>query len=131
MTAAQAIHKECRACTGNARSKCISATCKLRPENFKYRSSVKRIAAHCRECAISDSGRSLKAVKYCTGQLLRENGNGKMCWLHPFRMGKNPNRPKRASLPQKFAHETPVPMHFRRVESAISSEVGQQDGGRL
>jgi len=122
LTAAQAILKECWSCIGNSRSKCASRVCKLRPENFKCRSSVKRIRAHCLDCAALDIGETpAHAVKTCIGKLLRENGNGKMCWLHPFRFGKNPNRPKRTSPPQGFALRPPIPMRFQRVESTISN----------
>jgi hypothetical protein len=81
-------------------SKCPTKVCKLSPEVFRCRSSVKRIKAHCLDCTVREiDGTALKAVRACTGRLLRENGNGGMCWLHPFRLGKNPDRPRRTPAP--------------------------------
>lgn len=102
MTAAQAIGWECNSCCPGQRmtpSRCPTTVCKLSPDVFRCRSSVKRIKAHCLDCAARDlEGTAHEAVRQCTGQLLQENGNGGMCWLHPFRLGKNPDRPKRGAV---------------------------------
>ena len=59
---------------------------------------------HCLDCAALDHGETPEyAVETCKGDLLRENGNTSrwtddkgvdrgICWLHPYRGGKNPWR---------------------------------------
>ncbi len=93
VTAAQAIRMECRSCCRTTPRNCPTETCKLSPNVFKCRSSAKRIGAHCRDCA--GEARPID----CTGRVLKRNGNVMigsyyLCWLHPFRLGKNPYRPK-------------------------------------
>jgi hypothetical protein len=104
IAASQAIRKECRVCNGSALANCASKVCKLHPGVFACRSSVKRIKAHCLDCAAQDIGESPRvAVAGCNGRLLRENGNEirwtdttgverGLCFLHPYRFGKNPRR---------------------------------------
>lgn|GEM_PF-1490748 len=108
-TAAQAIRKECRFCIGAAQANCTTAVCKLHPDVFKCRSSVKRIRAHCLECAAQDIHETkFEAVATCNGHLLRENENAVrwiddeerergVCFLHLYRVGKNPDRRKMSS----------------------------------
>jgi hypothetical protein len=100
ITAARAIRLECQFCMGNhyAQSLCASKICKLRLGMFSIRSSAKRIAAHCLDCA-----ENAQAVKGCTGILGRDNGNKKTCWLHPFRLGMNSTRPKKELTPEQLA----------------------------
>jgi len=96
VTASQAIRKECRSCQPGQRMTpegCETKACKLSPNAFECRSSVKRIAAHCRDCNGDDHPRE------CTGRLL----HGKTCPLHPFRLGKNPNAKKRTLSPEHKA----------------------------
>jgi len=121
VSAARAIKRECRFCSGGPQSACRTETCKLHPSVFECRSSVKRIKAHCLECAAHGSGETRhEAVRNCSGRLLRENGNGGKCWLHPFRLGKNPNRPKRTPAPSQFPKRTTDQTHFQAPESTIS-----------
>lgn len=95
MTAAQAILKECRTCNGGPQSTCISRICNLHPDVWEGKhSKVRQIRAHCLECA-----GSVPQVKTCSGKLLFHGDNGNICYLHPFRFGKNPARPKSASHP--------------------------------
>ncbi len=128
MTAAQAIKRECRDCIGTVQANCASATCKLHPSAYRCRSSVKRIKAHCLECAAKDAGSVHQAVRDCTGHLLRGNGNGKMCFLHPYREGHNPDRPKRTSIPPQFSGRTPCQSVFRAVGSTIPAQVIPEGG---
>jgi hypothetical protein len=80
MTPAKAIKLECRWCMGSVkRFTCDSQICKL---NNKSLSPLKRIKSHCLDCV-----ESRKEVKDCTGKLLFEN---RTCYLHPYRLGKNP-----------------------------------------
>lgn len=104
LSAAQAIRREYRWCIGSSQASCITKVCKLHPDVFECRSSVKRIKAHCLDCAAQDVGESPKAaVSSCNGRLLRENGSAVrwvdpagvergVCFLHPYRFGKNPRR---------------------------------------
>jgi hypothetical protein len=88
ISAAQAITRECRFCTNKAQSECITKRCNLHPGVWSgKRSKVRQIRAHCLECAGTP-----QAVAGCSGNLLRDNGNGGKCWLHPYRFGKNPAR---------------------------------------
>ena len=80
----QAIKMECRRCKGNGRWKCESKICAL---NRPAGSSLRKIKAHCKECNGDDH------PKECTGRLL----DGTTCLLHPFRLGKNPYRPRKLS----------------------------------
>ena len=101
VTASQAIARECNWCMGHNWRDCDSRVCKLNDEVSELRSRVKRIGAHCLDCAGTPA-----EVKKCLGDVARENGNPSrrtdrvgtehgMCWLHPFRFGRNPGRPKR------------------------------------
>ena len=118
VTAAQAIGRECKSCCPGQRmtpSKCPTKVCKLSPEAFQCRSSVRRIKAHCLDCAVREiDGTALKAVRACTGRLLRENGNGGTCWLHPFRLGKNPDRPRHTPAPDLGKKGAEVLAKYRR-----------------
>lgn len=96
LTAAQSIKAECRSCKGGGRWDCESKVCYLNKPGL---SALKRIKLHCVECC----GGVKAEVADCTGRLLRENGNGKHCWLHPFRLGKNPYREKSPGRPENFA----------------------------
>ena len=84
LTPSKAIGKECRWCKGGGRWKCESKVCAL---NRPGGSSLRKIAAHCRECNGDD-----KPIN-CTGRHL----DGTICLLHPFRLGKNPYRPRTLS----------------------------------
>ena len=102
LTAAQAIRRECKSCSGTTPKNCPTELCKLSPDVFPCRSSVKRIAAHCKDC----SGENPPIT--CKGLLLRPNGNVRieeysLCWLHPFRLGRNPYKPKREPTPHQKA----------------------------
>ena len=82
MTPAKAIKLECKWCMGSMKSfKCDSQICKL---NNRTLSHLKRIKAHCLDCV-----ETRQEVKDCTGKLLSEN---RLCYLHPYRLGKNPKR---------------------------------------
>ena len=95
VTAAQAIKRECRDCISKAQTECITKVCQLHPDVWEgKRSKVKQIKAHCLECA-----GTVQAVKGCSGKLTPGKGNDGACWLHPFRMGKNPHRAKSTSRP--------------------------------
>jgi transcriptional regulator with XRE-family HTH domain len=126
MTPAQAIRAECRWCIGAAQSNCTTTVCKLHPAAFKCRSSVKRVRAHCLDCAAQDLHETRhEAVATCDGHLLRENGNEirwtdsegverGVCFLLPYRFGKNPSRRKmspeaRAKQAEALAKHRPRP----------------------
>jgi len=133
LTAAQAIKRECRWCSGVTPEKCWTTVCKLSPNVYKCRSSVKRIKAHCQDCGARDIGETpYKAVATCNGHLLRENGNtvrwtdsdGKergVCFLHPYRFGKNPGRTKYPSPPRRKQAATPARGPKSAPESTIAS----------
>ena len=115
MTAAEAIKATCRSCQPGQRmtpEKCATTTCKLSPNVVKVRSSVKRIAAHCRECNGGDHPR------VCEGRLL-DRGT---CLLHPFRLGKNPHKPKRGPRRSHFRPQSTDQMPREAVGSTIFSE---------
>ena len=140
MTPAQAIRRECRFCINAAQSNCTTTVCKLHPSVFKCRSSVKRIRTQCLECAARDIGETPhKAVASCNGRLLRENGNevrwtdsdGKergVCFLHPYRLGKNPSRTRYPSPPTRKPSAAPARASFTAPESTIASEAVQGGG---
>ena len=95
MTAAQAIRLECRWCNTKAQAECVTKICNLHPEVWTgKRSKVRQIKAHCIACV-----GSVLQVKECDGNLLRKNGNDNICYLHPYRMGKNPAIKKRKGIP--------------------------------
>ena len=101
-TAAQAIRRVCRGCyPPRDGTTCGTKVCKLSPEVFKCGSSVMRIRQHCLDCAAHDTGaeRSPATVTACDGVVHRDNGNDGRCWLHPYRLGRNPDRPKRVATP--------------------------------
>jgi hypothetical protein len=99
LTAAQAIRKECRFCNTQAQTECVTKVCNLHPEVWTgKRSKVRQIRAHCLECAGSTD-----QVKSCDGKLLRKNDNENICYLHPYRAGKNPAKAKRAASPEQIA----------------------------
>jgi len=131
LTAAQAIRKECRFCTWTAQANCTTKVCKLHPDVFKCRSSVKRIKAHCQDCAVRDlTGNIHQAVRDCTGELLRDNGNEKICSLYPFRFGKNPTRTKYPSPPKRKPSVIPNRGRNTAAGSTISSESEKRRGDR-
>ena len=95
MTAAQAIKKECRFCNTLPQSACVTRRCNLHPGVWEgKRSKVRQIRAHCLECAGAPD-----QVKSCNGKLGRKNDNGNICYLHPYRMGRNPARAKQTASP--------------------------------
>ena len=120
---AQAIKAECRRCKGGQLFRCESKVCKLSPDAYTCRSSVRRIGAHCRDCNGDDHPRE------CVGRYL----DGTTCGLHPFRLGKNPERPKRTLSPEQRAKMEATlaknrsrivgQMRFQAVGSTISSGV--------
>jgi hypothetical protein len=150
MTAAEAIRNECRACQPEQRmtpEKCETTMCKLSPNAFECRSSVKRIRTHCLDCAALDflPGTNVlespqSAVKKCEGRLLRENGNAVrwtdadgvergVCFLNPYRFGKNPHRPKKRSHPGDFKpSKTRARGQNPTLESTISPETDSGTG---
>ena len=85
MTPARAIKLECKWCSGYEGIRkavtCDSDICKL---NNKSLSPLKRIKAHCLDCV-----ETRQEVKNCIGKLLSED---RLCYLHPYRFGKNPKR---------------------------------------
>ena len=107
MTPKTAWFKECRWCSGCKPYDCITQICSLSPNVLENISTLKRIKAHCLDCAALDIGESPQlSVKKCDGHILRENHNSDrwvdkdgvnrgLCFLHKFRFGKNPNRKKR------------------------------------
>lgn len=84
------------------------------------------------ECAARDIGETPhKAVATCDGRLLRENGNevrwidsdGKergVCYLHPYRFGKNPARTMYPSPPVRESSATPTSASFSPPGSTIT-----------
>jgi hypothetical protein len=141
LTAAQVIRKECRFCIGAAQTNCTTTVCNLHPAVFKCRSSVKRIRGHCLYCVAQDIDETAyKAVATCDGHLLRENGNTArwtdanglergVCFLHPYRFGKNPTRTKYPSPPKREPSATPARGRNTAQESTIPPESGQRRGG--
>ena len=143
MTPAEAIKRECRWCIGAVQANCTTVVCKLHPAVFKCRSSVKRIRAHCLDCAAQDINETkYEAVATCNGRLLRENGNTVrwtdpdgvergVCFLHAYRFGKNPSRRKmspetRAKQSEVLAKHRPRPWKrgpFSPPGSTIGSRV--------
>lgn len=94
MSIKAAIKAECRACQNSHTLKgCESTTCKLNDSSL---TNLKRIKVHCLQCVPEHN---LKAVRECTGKLL----NGRLCHLHLYRLGKNPNRAGKGgkNLPSK------------------------------
>ena len=91
ISADKAIRNECKFCQPRLQmtpEKCYSQVCQLSASVWDGpKSRVKQIRAHCLECA-----GSVQAVEECKGNILRDNGNGGICWLHPYRFGKNPAR---------------------------------------
>lgn len=81
MTPARSIRLECRWCSNCKSVDCISKVCKLKDVSLSH---LKRIRAHCLDCV-----ETRQEVKECTGKLLYED---RLCYLHPYRFGKNPNR---------------------------------------
>ena len=143
ITAAQAIRYECRCCIGAAQSSCNTKVCKLHPGVFECRSSVKRIKAHCLECAAQDIGESPRvAVAGCSGRLLRENGNEirwtgpagverGICFLHPYRFGKNPRRaamsPERKKKAVEIGSRSLRLLHQeRKIEAGIDDPTAER-----
>lgn len=89
MTAAQAVKAECKLCSNTKLFHgCASAICEL---NAKHKSTVRMIKAHCLTCIPAGSHH---AVKECDGRVYSK-GLVAFCNLHPFRLGKNPNRKKK------------------------------------
>jgi hypothetical protein len=127
VTAAQAIKRECRFCINASQEKCMTKICALHPGVSELRSSVKKIKTHCMECAIRDlSGSVHQAVLDCGGQILRENGNTALwidqdgrergvCWLHPFRLGRNPDRRKMSPETREKRSESMAKLRARPV----------------
>lgn len=113
MTARQAINKECRDCCNsvNFRSVCCSFECSLHPAK-EFKSSLRRIKAHCTEC---NPSKTVLGIKDCGGD---------KCNLYPFRLGKNPFKPKRTpqepSESQKLARERFKTRTQRHAETLIS-----------
>jgi hypothetical protein len=144
LTPAQAIKRECRFCIGAAHANCTTTVCRLHPSMFKCRSSVKRIRAYCLDCAAQDTHETKhEAVATCNGRLLRENGNTArltdvdgvergVCFLHSYRLGKNPDRRKmspetRAKRSELLAKHRPRPCKrgpFSSPGSTIRPEPG-------
>ncbi len=109
MTAKQAIINECRWCNNSLEFRgCVSESCEL--NNIEIRSSVKRIKAHCLTCVPSQS---YQGVESCDGQVANFD-DGRICPLHPFRFGKNPNRKPRK--PQKLSEA------FLKARQALLSQ---------
>ena len=117
ITAAQAIKRECRSCINAAQSSCITKVCQLHPDVWVgKRSKVRQIKAHCLECA-----GSIQQAKDCNGRLLRDNGNGEMCWLHLYRMGKNPKRTNLAAPAGLPKNNAPDALCARRIDDRANS----------
>ena len=115
LTPSKAIRKECRWCKGGGRWKCESKVCYLNKPGL---SALKRIKLQCVECC----GGVKAEVAGCTGQLLRENGNRENCWLHPYRLGKNPYRKKSLGRPENFSQKRREKGPSKPPESTIGSE---------
>lgn len=80
MTPKKAIETECRFCKTGQRFDCESSTCKL---NYRGLTPLKRIKAHCLDCAGSRA-----EVVTCAGNIL--NPSPHKCTLWSYRLGKNP-----------------------------------------
>ncbi|MBT9165330.1 MAG: hypothetical protein DDT23_01347 [candidate division WS2 bacterium] len=98
MTARQAIEQECKRCCGEAwnwRSICAIPNCAI---HFTKRrgSSVQKIKKFCLKC---NPKQNLQGIRECDGKYF----DGLICVLHPFRFGKNPNRPKRVFTTEQRA----------------------------
>ncbi len=90
MTAKQAINTECRKCCGDAkqwRDVCASPDCAIHFTR-EIGSSVRRIKEFCIKC---NPEQNLQGSRECDGRYF----GGSVCALHPFRLGRNPERPKR------------------------------------
>lgn len=82
ITPSKAIKLECKWCMGMVKGFiCDSRDCKL---NGRSLSPLRRIKLHCIDCV-----ENRQEVRDCTGKLLHE---GKLCYLHPYRLGHNPKR---------------------------------------
>jgi hypothetical protein len=89
MTAKQAINTECRRCCGEAaqwRNVCASDECPIHFTRDRG-SSVRRIKEFCIKC---NPKQTLQGSRECDGLYF----DGSTCVLHPFREGRNPQRPK-------------------------------------
>lgn len=87
----KAIKLECKYCLNGERiSQCNTKVCKLDRKVFQG-SALKRIKAHCLDCVCGTH----YDVKACDGKLLDKDINDGTCFLHPFRLGKNPFFKKR------------------------------------
>ena len=80
----QAIKQECRWCMNYQRIKCNSEICQLKNMRLP---ALKRIKANCLTCC---SEQSIQGVRDCTGEVLYPEPH--ICYIHPFRLGSNPNR---------------------------------------
>lgn len=86
MTPKKAIHNECCWCMNTQRfNGCSSDVCKLNYISMTY---VQRIKANCLTCCPEQS---IFGVQGCDGKISNFN-QGRICPLHPFRLGKNPSR---------------------------------------
>jgi hypothetical protein len=104
MSAATAIRQECRSCNTLSQNQCVTKVCQLHPNVWTgKRSKVRQIKAHCLDCV-----GTIQQVKDCTGKLLRPNDNGNMCYLHPYRTGKNPARKKSGRTPSQIFQRKPI-----------------------
>jgi hypothetical protein len=110
ISADKSIRKECKFCQPGkdmTPEKCCSSVCQLNPGVWEGgRSRVKQIRAFCLGCAGTP-----QAVEECGGRPLRENGNGSVCWLYPYRFGKNPAR---KSIIQTAGHKKGLQTMLKR-----------------
>ena len=83
LTPKQAISAECKFCNNTINFHgCSSELCQLNNMELKH---IKRIKAHCLTCVPEQN---LPGVKDCDGKVT--NSEPHICYLHPFRLGKNP-----------------------------------------
>ncbi|MBT9175540.1 MAG: hypothetical protein DDT22_01220 [candidate division WS2 bacterium] len=117
MTAKQAINQECRRCCGGAndwRSVCATPDCAIHFTKRKG-SSVQKIKKFCLKC---NPKQRLQGVRECDGRYF----DGSICVLHPFRLGKNPNRPKRVfTAEQRAVMRLNLSKNPRRGASTVSN----------
>lgn len=133
LTPKQAWIKECRWCSNCPPGRCLTTVCKLSPV-FIFPSTLQRIKAHCLNCAAQDTHETKpQAVKTCNGHLLRENNNTDrwmsdegergICFLHPFRFGKNPTYKKRPLTPEERERRA-APLKKWRSKQAPGTQNG-------
>ena len=112
MTPKQAWKLVCKQCAKTTPHKCETKICQL-SDIFKFKSTLKRIKAHCLDCAATDLDQPItRDVINCVDT---------KCPLHPYRLGKNPNRKKRAPNPDNLKKLTEA-RKLRRTNDTLGEK---------